>query len=129
MSEFKVWLYGAAATLTVCGGCLLSYPIEKGREFAGGALIIAGMYGAVRLMRPREEEELSDLPEVEQVAALVHESWMKAKAAAGVASYKLGTTGEELMVTYDQLSEQAKDLDRATVKAVYDAIEKADAAA
>jgi hypothetical protein len=54
---------------------------------------------------------------VELVADKVHESWMAAKRAAGVESRKL-ETGEELMVAYAKLSEQAKDLDRGTVKTV-----------
>ena len=53
--------------------------------------------------------------------AKVHEAWMESKRAAGVSSRKL-ESGEELMVPYNQLSEQAKDLDRITVKAVYAAI-------
>lgn len=44
------------------------------------------------------------LPDIELVSAKVHE-------------------GEELMVPYDQLSEDVKDLDRGTVKAVYAALE------
>ena len=62
------------------------------------------------------------LPHIETVSAQVHAFWMAAKLAAGVTSRKLDTTGEELMVPYDQLSEQAKELDRGTVRAVYDAI-------
>ena len=61
------------------------------------------------------------LPPVEDVAAAVHERWMETKRAAGVTSRK-SETGEELMVAYHQLSEKAKDLDRQTVLAVYNAI-------
>jgi hypothetical protein len=64
------------------------------------------------------------LPDVEVVAALVHADWMESKKRAGVSSRKL-ETGEELMVDYADLSEQAKDLDRGAVLAVYAAIEKA----
>ena len=63
------------------------------------------------------------LPDIELVSAKVHEAWMKQKALAGVTSRKLDTSGEELLVPYEQLSEQAKELDRATVRAVYTAIE------
>ncbi len=63
-----------------------------------------------------------DLPEVEIVAAKVHEAWMNRKRGQGVTSRK-SEDGEELMVAYVQLSEQAKDLDRETVRAVYAALE------
>ena len=63
-----------------------------------------------------------DLPEIEIVAAKVHEAWMNRKRAQGVTSRK-SEDGEELMVAYVQLSEQAKDLDRETVRAVYAALE------
>lgn len=47
---------------------------------------------------------------------------MEAKRAKGVSSRR-SETGEELMVPYDHLSEDAKELDRSSVRAVYDAIE------
>jgi hypothetical protein len=62
-----------------------------------------------------------DLPDVEEVSAKVHEAWMEAKRARGVTSRK-SEAGEELMVPYEQLSEDAKELDRSSVRAVYDAI-------
>jgi RyR domain len=62
-----------------------------------------------------------NLPDIEAVAAKVHEAWMEAKRARGVTSRR-SETGEELMVPYEQLSEEAKDLDRSSVRAVYDAI-------
>ena len=65
---------------------------------------------------------MTNLPHIEIVSAQVHAAWMASKLAAGVTSCKLDTTGEELMVPYDQLSEAAKELDRCTVRAVYDAI-------
>jgi len=49
---------------------------------------------------------------------------MESKKAKGVESRK-SETGEELMVPYEQLSEEAKELDRASVRAVYDAIRAA----
>jgi len=63
----------------------------------------------------------SNLPDVEEVSAKVHEAWMDAKRRAGVTTRK-SESGEELMVPYEQLSEEAKDLDRSSVRAVYDAI-------
>jgi hypothetical protein len=48
---------------------------------------------------------------------------MKAKLAQGITSRK-SEKGEELMVPYEQLSEEAKGLDRQTVQAVYDAIQE-----
>ena len=65
-----------------------------------------------------------DLPDIEIVASRVHEAWMKAKAAQGVTSRK-SEAGEELIVPYEQLSEAAKEVDRATVRAVYAAIQAA----
>ena len=63
----------------------------------------------------------TDLPDVEAVAAKVHEAWMDAKRRAGVTTRK-SESGEELMVPYEQLSEEAKELDRSSVRAVYEAI-------
>ena len=58
------------------------------------------------------------------MSAQVHQAWMESKLRDGITSRRL-ETGEELMVPYEQLSEQAKDLDRGTVKAVYAAIQAA----
>ena len=63
-----------------------------------------------------------NLPDIEKVSAKVHEAWMEAKRKQGVTSRK-SETGEELMVAYEQLSEEAKELDRSSVRAVYRAIE------
>jgi hypothetical protein len=63
-----------------------------------------------------------NLPDIELVSAKVHEAWMESKKAQGVTSRK-SEKGEELMVPYEQLSEEAKDLDRGSVKAVFKAIE------
>jgi hypothetical protein len=65
--------------------------------------------------------------DVEAISAIVHEEWMNNKKKKGVTSRKLDTTGEELMVPYDQLSEEAKDLDRGSVKAVVEAIKSLEA--
>lgn len=62
------------------------------------------------------------LPDIEIVSAKVHEAWMESKRAQGVTS-RLSEKGEELMVPYDQLSDEAQELDRGTVRAVYAAIE------
>ncbi len=62
------------------------------------------------------------LPPVETVSAAVHQAWIESKLAKGVTSRK-SESGEELMVPYEQLSEDAKDLDRGSVLAVYRAIE------
>ncbi|MCA1619315.1 MAG: hypothetical protein LC795_08385 [Acidobacteria bacterium] len=64
------------------------------------------------------------LPDIETVSAKVHEAWMETKRAQGVTSRK-SETGEELMVPYEQLSEEMKELDRGTVRAVYEAIRAA----
>jgi len=64
------------------------------------------------------------LPDIEVVSAKVHEAWMESKRAQGVTSRR-SETGEELMVPYEQLSEEAKELDRGSVRAVYEAIRAA----
>jgi hypothetical protein len=61
---------------------------------------------------------------IEQVSAKVHENWAKAKRAAGITSRKLDTTGEELLVPYSELSEEAKELDRGTVRTVLQAMDE-----
>ena len=68
-----------------------------------------------------ERIEKMKLPDIEKVSAKVHEAWMKSKNKSGVWERK-SESGEELMVPYHRLSEEAKDLDRNTVKAVYAAI-------
>lgn len=65
-----------------------------------------------------------NLPNIEVVSAKVHEAWMDSKRTQGVSTRK-AEDGEELMAPYEALSEKAKELDRGTVKAVYDAIEAA----
>ena len=64
-----------------------------------------------------------NLPDIEIVAAKVHEAWMESKRKNGVMS-RTSETGEELMVPSSKLSEGAKELDRASVRAVYTAIEE-----
>jgi hypothetical protein len=64
------------------------------------------------------------LPDIEIVSAKVHDAWMATKRQSGVTSRK-SENGEELMVPYAKLSETAKELDRATVRTVYEAIKSA----
>lgn len=68
-----------------------------------------------------EKYQLPEFPPIEAVAFKVHERWMMQKQIQGVTSRK-AEDGEELMVPYDQLSEKAKELYRASVRAVYAAI-------
>ncbi len=63
-----------------------------------------------------------NLPDIETVSARVHDAWVKTKRAQGITTRK-SESGEELMVEYDELSEEAKELDRNSVRAVYAAIE------
>jgi hypothetical protein len=63
------------------------------------------------------------LPDIEEVSAEVHASWIEAKRAQGVTSRR-AEDGEELMVPYEQLSEWAKELDRRAVRSVYAAIQR-----
>jgi hypothetical protein len=62
-----------------------------------------------------------NLPDIEAVSAKVHEAWMQGKRKQLVLS-RTSETGEEFMVPYERLSEAAKELDRGTVRAVYEAI-------
>lgn len=71
---------------------------------------------------PAETKKPIDLPDLELVAAKVHASWMQSKSSNGITS-RLSESGEELMVPYEKLSETAKDLDRGSVRAVYNAIQ------
>lgn len=61
------------------------------------------------------------LPEVEEVAAIIHAAWMDEKLVQGVTSRK-AEDGEELMVPYAQLSEKARASNRTLVRTVYAAI-------
>ncbi|MDT5294733.1 MAG: hypothetical protein QOJ76_1613 [Acidobacteriota bacterium] len=65
-----------------------------------------------------------DLPDIEEVSAKVHEAWMESKRRQGVTSRK-SERGEEMMVAYEQLSEELKEIDRTTVRTVYEAIRSA----
>ena len=65
-----------------------------------------------------------NLPDIEAVASKVHEAWMESKRAHGITSRR-SESGEELMVSYEQLSEEQKEVDRSTVRAVYEAIRAA----
>lgn len=67
---------------------------------------------------PAEQQGGWDL---ETVSARVHDAWLATKRASGFAS-RLSESGEELMRPYSELSEQAKELDRATVRAVLAAL-------
>jgi len=62
------------------------------------------------------------LPNIETVAEQVHGMWMTEKIKNGITSRIAQETGEELMVPYAQLSEVAKEMDRAMVRMVYAAI-------
>ena len=63
------------------------------------------------------------LPDIEKVAAKVHEAWMDEKRRQGITS-RPSADGEEQMVPYEELSNKLQEYDRATVRAVYAAIEE-----
>lgn len=63
------------------------------------------------------------LPNIELVAAAVHQAWIDTKLAAGIPS-RPAADGREQMVPYSQLDDDLQELDRATVRAVYKAIER-----
>lgn len=62
------------------------------------------------------------LPDIELVAAKVHQAWIEAKLAAGITT-RPAADGREQMVPYADLDDDLKELDRATVRAVYAAIQ------
>lgn len=62
------------------------------------------------------------LPDIELVSEKVHKAWIESKLALGIKTRK-SESGEEMMVPYNKLSEEVKDLDRNIVKAVYLAIQ------
>lgn len=65
----------------------------------------------------------TELPDIETVAAKVHEAWMDSKRKKGIHS-RHSERNEELMVPYHNLSEESKELDRQMVVAVYTAIKE-----
>lgn len=71
------------------------------------------------LLPKHEDKDVVDI--IELVSEKVHDSWMESKKAAGVSSRKL-ESGEELMVPYNKLSEEAKNLDRNMVRTTFEAI-------
>lgn len=58
---------------------------------------------------------------VEAASERVHAAWVANKIALGITTRK-SESGEELVVPYDELSEEAKELDRITVRAVIAAL-------
>lgn len=64
------------------------------------------------------------LPDIERVAAAVHDVRVAQYRAQGEVS-RLAPTGEDQLAPYAHLTEASKELDRATVRAVYAAIERA----
>lgn len=58
---------------------------------------------------------------MDRLAEQAHDSWLAGKRAHGVTS-RQSEWGEEFMVPYASLSERAKDLDRATVRGVLQAL-------
>lgn len=67
-----------------------------------------------------------ELPDIEVVAAEVHQAWIDTKLAQGITS-RPSAAGVEQMVPYEQLPNDLQELDRSTVRAVYAAIKKASA--
>lgn len=64
-----------------------------------------------------------NLPDIETVAAAVHQAWIDTKLAQGITS-RPAADGTEQMVPYADLPDALQELDRATVRAVYAAIER-----
>lgn len=62
---------------------------------------------------------------LEQVAESIHGSWMQNKRSLGITTFISTETGENLMVDYADLSETAKESERAEVRAVIAALTSA----
>lgn len=80
-------------------------------------------FGRVLYVVKKQKGTDMNLPDIEKVAAKVHDAWIQGKLSKGITSRK-AEDGEELMVPYEQLSEPQKAMDRNTVKAVYLAIQE-----
>jgi hypothetical protein len=70
----------------------------------------------------RQIVEVSKAQIIEMIAGDAHKGWMEGKRAQGVDT-RQSEWGEELMVPYSDLTEQAKDLDRSAVRHVVDALD------
>jgi transcriptional regulator with XRE-family HTH domain len=68
------------------------------------------------------------LPELEYVAAAVHDSWVARKRAEGVTSRPHPQTGDEQIAPWAGVSEVVKEENRALVRTVYAAIAALEAA-
>lgn len=100
---------------------LLELPEEVWRSHKGTVEnAIAGMVEerlAVVAERDRLRSALAVLDDaavIERLAEATHVGWMAHTAAQGVSS-RLSVWGEEFMVPYAEMSERAKDLDRAAL--------------
>lgn len=119
-------LHDAARLLTQIasnGGPLSGNAMEMARRCIVEGDLASVVAKALRA-NPSSERDTA-LPSIEAVSATVHAAWIASKLAQDVTSRK-AEDGEELMVPYEQLSEKAKELDRATVRAVYAAIKACD---
>lgn len=61
---------------------------------------------------------------IEALSEAAHAGWMDGKREQGIES-RLSEWGEEFMVPYSEMSERAKDIDRAAVRSVVEAVEAA----
>jgi len=76
-------------------------------------------------MQPLQQDELKPVRpfDVDRIAARAHDTWRAQKRQVGITSVLL-EGGEELMVSYDQLSEDVRDQRRDVVRAVYRVLRK-----
>jgi Lar family restriction alleviation protein len=105
-----------ARDFIACCNCGTEGPVGIGQ---GSAHNIARWNVRAALAAPGQAPQ--PLPDVELVAAAVHQAWIDAKRAAGIQS-RPAADGREQMVPYAELDDDLQELDRATVKAVYAAI-------
>lgn len=63
------------------------------------------------------------LPDIDAVAARVHDAWRQEKIAAGITTRPSALTGQEQLVPFDQLHETDKESNRLQVRTIYKAIE------
>jgi hypothetical protein len=106
------------------GSCDHAWRMEACRVFTKSAdELDASLRACADALAPSPEKgELMELPDIELVAAKVHEAWMETKRAQGITS-RPAADGTEQMVPYADLPDALQELDRSTVRAVYAAIE------
>lgn len=78
------------------------------------------------LVAPSRVLMMLNLPDIDLVAAALHDSWVAERRRDGVTTWR-NQFDEDALVPYGELSDRSKDNDRLTVRAVYAAMNAATA--